>query len=33
MELEYLNKYPNFKKIVQLVVDNSHLQNKNFKFP
>ena len=26
MELEYLNKYPNFKKIVQLVVDNSHLQ-------
>ena len=26
MELEYLSKYPNFRKIVQLVVDNSHLQ-------
>ncbi len=26
MELEYLNRYPNFKKIVQLVVNNSHLQ-------
>ncbi len=26
MELDYLSKYPNFKQIVQLVVDNSHLQ-------
>ena len=26
MELDYLSKYLNFKQIVQLVVDNSHLQ-------
>ena len=26
MELAYLSKYPNFKKIVKLVIDNSHLQ-------
>ena len=26
MELTYLSKYPNFKKIVKLVIDNSHLQ-------
>ena len=26
MELEHLNRYPNFKDIVELVVNKSHLQ-------